>query len=76
MLTLRASWSALRDRVAQNDLRLADDLLAELDLEAARDAVAFLTRAFVIAAEQSSTLDVDHLLELLGLSVAKAAVGR
>ncbi len=73
MLSLRASWSALRDQDAPNDLPLADDLLADLDIDGARDAIAFLTRAFVIVAEQSPDLDVNRLLGFLGLSVAAKA---
>ena len=72
VLSLRASWSALRSQDAPNDLALANDLLAGLGLDAAHDAIDFLTRAFIILAEQSPDLDVDHLLAMLGLSVARA----
>ena len=75
VLLLRASWSALRDQDAENDLALANRLLDELDLEAAHEAIAFLTRAWIVALEQAPDLDVDFLLAALGLSVATSAVG-
>ena len=75
VLLLRASWSALHDQDRPNDLWLANQLLEELDLDGAHDAIGLLTRAFIITAEQAPDLDVDRLLELLGLSVARAAVG-